>query len=436
MAGSPVAKGFWGAKAGQTTGVIMKKIIIAAAIAVFALSGGRALAEDPALHGFAQANYSADTDTVNPDGKKYKRLEERVQLRFDSSKDSYRLFLKGDIFYDHLDDAADAKAREAFVDRASEYWDMRLGRQVITWGVGDLVFINDVFPKDYEAFFAGRPMEYLKKGVDGVKVGLYPEAVSIEAVVIPFFEPNNFPGSDRFWLYDPMPAVTNRVVEEPVAKPPNTEVAVRAYRDVAGFDTSLYFYKGWYRTPSMRPDNLAAPSRITLFYPELYTYGLSLQKNAFNGVMSMEAGYYDSQDDKNGRDPFVPNSQVKVLAGYQRQLMEDLTAGVQYYGEYMRQYDVYEAARIQGFPKEPQYRQVASLRLTQLLLHQNMRLSWFSFYGITDRDYLLNPEARYNLTDNLWAAVGLMVFGGRSETTQFGSQDKNDNAYLQARYEF
>ncbi|MBI5885774.1 MAG: hypothetical protein HZB85_04235 [Deltaproteobacteria bacterium] len=414
----------------------MKKIIIAAALAVFVFSEGRALAEDPALHGFIQANYSADMDTANPDGKRYKRLEERVQLRLDSSKASYRLFLKGDLLYDHLDDAADAKAREAFVDRTSENWDLRLGRQVITWGVGDLVFINDVFPKDYEAFFAGRPMEYLKKGVDGVKVGLYPEAVSIEAVVMPFFEPNNLPSSSRFWLYDPMPGVTNRVAEEPVSKPANTEVAIRAYRDVAGFDTSVYFYKGWYRTPSMRPDDPAAPSRITLFYPELYTYGLSLQKSAFNGVISMEAGYYDSQDDRNGRDPFVPNSQVKALAGYQRQLMDDLTAGVQYYGEYMRQYGAYEAARIQGFPKEPQYRQVASLRLTQLLLHQNMRLSWFSFYGITDRDYLLNPEARYNLTDDLWAAVGLMVFGGRSDTTQFGSQDKNDNAYLQARYEF
>lgn len=414
----------------------MKKSIIAAAIVVLACAGGCALAEEPTVHGFAQANYSADTDTVNPDGKRYKRLEERVQLRLDSARDAYRLFLKGEVFYDHLDDGADAKAREAFVDRTAEYWDLRLGRQVITWGVGDLVFINDVFPKDYEAFFAGRPMEYLKKGVDGLKVGLYPEAVSIEAVVIPFFEPNTLPGSDRFWLYDPMPAVGNRVREEPVSKPANAEAAIRAYRDVAGFDTSIYFYKGWYRMPSMRPDSLSAPSRITLFYPELYTYGLSLQRSAGGGVLSMEGGYYDSPDDRNGTDPFVPNSQVKALAGYQRQLFEDLTAGVQYYGEYMRQYGAYERARLQGFPKEPGYRQVASLRLTQLLLHQNMRLSWFSFYGITDSDYLLNPEARYNFTDNLWAAVGLMVFGGRSETTQFGSQDKNDNAYLQARYEF
>jgi hypothetical protein len=41
---------------------------------------------------------------------------------------------------------------------------------IITWGVGDLLFINDVFPKDWESFFSGRPPEYLKLGVDGALV--------------------------------------------------------------------------------------------------------------------------------------------------------------------------------------------------------------------------------------------------------------------------
>lgn len=414
----------------------MKKIIIGAALIAAALITGSAHAGDALIHGFLQANYSADTASDNPDDKSYKRVEERAQLRLDASQDIYRLFLKGEVAYDHLDSATEGTVREAYVDRTSDNWDVRLGRQMITWGVGDLIFINDVFPKDYDAFFSGRPMEYMKKGVDGMKVGLYPELASIEAVVIPFFEPNGLPDSRRFWFYDPMPTVTNRVSDEPVSKPSNTEIALRAYRDVGGFDTSIYFYKGWYRTPSMQPDNLAAPSRITYVYPELYTYGLSLQKSAVGGVLSMEAGYYDSQDDSHGDNPLVPNSQAKAMAGYQRQLFEDFTAGVQYYGEYMTRYSAYERTRLQGFPKEPQYRQMASLRLTQLALHQNMRLTWFSFYGLTDRDYLLNPEVRYNFTDNFWAAAGMMVFGGRQDTTQFGSVDKNDNAYIQARYEF
>ena len=67
-----------------------------------------------------------------------------------------------------------------------------------------------MFPKDYEAFFSGRPMEYMKKGVDGVKIGYYPSFASFELITIPIFEPNNYPNAKRFYMFDPMPNVTNR----------------------------------------------------------------------------------------------------------------------------------------------------------------------------------------------------------------------------------
>ena len=34
--------------------------------------------------------------------------------------------------------------------------DIKVGRQILTWGTGDLLFINDMFPKDWQAFFIGR----------------------------------------------------------------------------------------------------------------------------------------------------------------------------------------------------------------------------------------------------------------------------------------
>ena len=41
--------------------------------------------------------------------------------------------------------------------------DLKFGRQVFTWGTGDYVFVNDLFPKDYVSFYIGRDDEYLKK---------------------------------------------------------------------------------------------------------------------------------------------------------------------------------------------------------------------------------------------------------------------------------
>lgn len=391
---------------------------------------------DYSVNGFLQGNYSFDTDISNPDGGDLKWAEERAQLKVEGVQEPVRLFFKADVFYDHIDKNAEVEMREAYIDLTRDRWDLRAGRQIITWGIGDLIFINDIFPKDYEAFFSGRPLEYLKKGVDAVKAGFYPDMASFEIVLIPFFEPNNFPESNRFWMFDPLPGVTDRSEKQPASTVNNTEVALRVYRDIAGFDTSLYLYRGFHREPSMLPDSLSSPSRVELIYPDLAVYGMSLQRSALGGVAGVEAGYYDSLDDRSGSDPLIPNSQTRFLLSYQRQIIEDLSVTVQYYGEYTHDYAEYERTRIASFPKEPRYRDLTSLRLTYLLLHQNMRLQWFSFWSPVDRDYLLNPEARYNFSDNFWAAIGANIFGGKEDTTQFGSLDRNDNLYMQARYEF
>ena len=410
----------------------VRLIIIASLIFLSA----HASASDISLHGFLQGNYSADTASSNPDGGDFKLAEERLQIKLDASKEPFHLFLKADAFYDHINEEPELELREGYLDFTSSKWDMRIGRQVITWGLGDLLFINDVFPKDYEAFFAGRPLEYLKKGVDGVKIGMYPGFASFELIAIPFFEPNHFPDSKRFWMFDPMPGVTDREREKPSVTLENTEVAIRAYRDIAGFDASLYFYRGFFRQPSMMPDNPMMPSKLTLFYPKLSEYGASLQGRALDGVLSLEAGYYDSRQDRNGTDPMMPNSQTRFLIGYQRQMWEDFTLGLQYYVEYMHEYSAYVSNQPSGFPKDRKYHDLTAVRLTQFLMHQTMRLSCFAFYSPSVGDYLLNPEIKYNFTDHIWVAIGANIFGGGNQASQFGQFAKDDNAYVQVRYEF
>jgi hypothetical protein len=391
---------------------------------------------DISLHGFLQGNYSFDAGKSNPDGGDFKWAEERLQLKLDASKEPFHLFLKAEAFFDHIDRQADLELREGYIDYTASNWDMRAGRQILTWGLGDLIFINDFFPKDYEAFFSGRPMEYLKKGVDGIKIGAYPDIASFELVIIPFFEPNNFPDPKRFWMFDPMVSVTDREKKEPATTLKNTEVAFRAYRDIAGYDASLYYYRGFFRQPSVMPDNPMMPAKLILFYPKLSVYGASLQGKALDGVVSLEAGYYDAREDRSGTDPMMPNSQTRFLLGYQRQLREDFTVNVQYYAEYMHDYAEYKNNLPPGFPQERRLHELVSVRFTQFLMHQTLRLSVFCFWSPSDGDYLVNPEVKYNFTDHIWAALGGMVFGNGKKWSQFGQFDKNDNVYFQLRYEF
>ena len=163
---------------------------------------------------------------------------------------------------------------------------------------------------------------------------------------------------------------------------------------------------------------------------------LSLQGAFANGVLSMEGGYYDSLDDRGGDDPTVVNSSARYLVGYSRQFWTDFTAGVQYYGEAMQDYGRYEDSLPAGFPKTDRLHQLVTLRLTQMLKYNTLRLGLFSFYSPDEEDWFIIPEVRYNMTDSLWTSVGVNLFGGRDSTTFFGQLDKNDNLYANLRYEF
>lgn len=389
--------------------------------AVFILASS-ALAEDWLWHGFLQGNYSVNTAEENPAGDGFKWVEERVQLNLEGKRDPYHLTIKTDVCYDHIDNEADIELREGYIDAISDNWDIRLGRQIITWGLGDLIFITDVFPKDYEAFYAGRPLEYLKKGVDSLKIGLYPSAVNLDVVIIPFFEPNTLARGERF--YNSM----NPSAKEPDVSLENTEAALRAYRNIGGLDASLYFYKGFSRMPSMTADG-------SFFYPKLSVYGASVEGRAGGGILGLEAGYYDSREDKGGDNPFVPNSSSRLMLTYQRQLMEDFSLGLQYYTEYMQKYSRYKTAIPASYAREDRLYQLSTMRLTRMLMHQNLMLSLFVFYSPSDGDYMISPEAKYKFTDKVWATVGGNIFGGNS-SGRFGRLNKNDNTYLQVRYEF
>lgn len=414
------------------------------AIAAFVAQADPASAQDDEsyeLHGFLLGSFAGRVTGERPaegDGGDFLLAEERLRLNFRAWADSvdFSFRLRSDFMYDAITGEASVNLREAYIDYAVRDFDFRLGRQVATWGVGDLLFINDVFPKDWVSFFSGRPMEYFKIGVDGLRTRYSSDVVNAEVFIIPFFEPDNPPSPDRFFLFDPFGSVSARDEEKPDATIGNTELGFRLYGNIADFDVSTYVYRGFWRKPSMRPDSITDPGHLTAFYPDLSVYGASAQGNAMGGVLSFEAGYYDSRDDRGGEDPLVPNSQVSLLAGYQKQLRDDASLGIQYYAEIMKDHAAYQASLPAGMPVQRAYRDVVTLRLDRFLEHQTWKLSLMSFYGPADGDYLIEPQVSYKLSDVLSATLGANIFGGKHEWTSLGQFDRNDNIYLSVRYDF
>jgi len=141
-------------------------------------------------------------------------------------------------------------------------------------------------------------------------------------------------------------------------------------------------------------------------------------------------------DDRGGKDPGIDNSQSRFLIGYQKAFPEDFTVGMQYYCELMHQYSQYKDNRPSAFAKKAQLHQYITLRLTKLLKYQTLKLSLFTFYSPDEKDFLIIPEASYNLTDDLLGVIGMNIFTGVDDNTTFGQHKKDSNIYVTVRYSF
>ena len=393
------------------------------------------------IGGFAQVNYAARvTGTPCGPGEPCDFLlgDERLQLKAEGVSEQGRssFAAKVDLFQDALQNRTATEVREAFVDLTGKNAALRVGRQIVTWGVGDLLFANDIFPKDWVALFTGRPMEYLKLGSDALKLDLHSGALDAEIVLMPFFQPDRYPTPDRLLLTDPFPPGLPRLAEVKEQSLHDVELAGKLSRYLSDWGLSLYGARTFYRSPAMALDDPAAPSAVRVFFPRLDVYGASATGSLLGGVAGLEGAYWAAAEDRSGANPAIENSMLKGLAGYSYPLWKDATIGLQGYVEWFLDYGAYRAALPAGFPARDERRWLATARLTQLIWNQTLTGNLFAFWGVTDHDGYLIPSVRYAATDNVWLEVGGNVFVGRDSHTMFGSLDRNDNAYATMRYSF
>lgn len=391
------------------------------------------------FHGFVLVMSSGRLLDEHPEGSRSQRFflfEERLRLELDAwaARGALALHLEGDAIHDELSASPDSFLREAFLDFRHGPFDLRAGRQIVTWGVGDLVFINDVFPKDWNSFFTGRPTEYLKRGVDGARLRYSSGPVNVELLAIPEFAPDVLPPPSELFQFDPLPGVVPGGQRRPEVDFQDPEFALRLYRRVGGFDVSAYFYDGLSRTPARSLHPSDGTTTAIEFYPRVTTAGASTQGNALGGVVSLEAGIHDFSLESNLVTPGVPESRRMWLLGYRTEILEDFSIGVQYLATQDHRRNVASPPGRDGVGPSS-YRDLVTFRLERLLRYQTLRLTALGFYSVSDGDFLWRPELSNRFSDRVSLTLGANVFGG-SESTFFGQLDRNDAVYLSARFDF
>ena len=412
------------------------KLIIAVLILIAAVSTPTR-AEELYLGGFLQGLYGGGIDNSNPTSSEMTASETRLQLKLESFSDGAEFFGRLDFVYDDFyTPSYDLELREGYTKfRIGDNLDFKIGRQIVTWGTGDLIFINDLFAKDYQSFFTGRDDQYLKAPHNALRVEYYNSLGTFTAVYSPRFTPNRIPTGERLSYFSPMAGTItggdDAIFEGrmPEAKFKNGEFAGRFSRYFGSADIALYAYHGFYKNPvGMDMANMAA------YYPELNVYGASLRLPILGGIAWLESGYYDSRDDGDGGDPTIPNSQISSLAGFERQVKSNLTVNIQYQNKTMLDYDIYKSNLGPGMVELDEKYHLITARLMQLLKMETITVSAFGFYSPSHEDFYGRFSVNYKYTDALTLGIGANIFDGKEEYTDFGAFSLNDNVYLKITY--
>jgi len=312
---------------------------------------------------FVETRYGARI--YNQDYEKNTSIAE-ARLHSEASYDAslFSTQFSADFIYDNVLDhiSQDYESGEGYIDlreanisfSPADFMDVKMGRQIVTWGTGDLLFINDIFPKDWNAFFIGRDDAYLKAPSDALKTSLYSSYVNFDVVYMPNHESSRYIDGSRLSFYSPMLSDISGQ-DDAILKAKNEyddEVAVRAYKNLGSAELAAYYFKGFYQTPQ------GMDAYGNFIFPKLEEYGASLRSPFLGGIASLEAGYYNSLQDSSGSNPAIINSQFKYLIGFEKEVWSEFTLGAQFYVEHMQDYDNYLANLPLGSVIEDENRQV------------------------------------------------------------------------------
>jgi len=375
--------------------------------------------------------------------------EARLQTKYKHQVDSLTLNCQVDFVLDPVLDQYAIKLKEGtgFVDFRilnltiipSNNMDLIVGRQTLSWGTGDLMYINNLFPKDWRSLYIGRDESYLNAPTDAIKMGFYSLYINMDFAYVPMFDSDRVPTGERFSYYNPV--LGKRVGQEYAMDIhrrndlfKEDEWATRIYNTINDFEFALYLYNGYWKSPGG-----LEPVTMRAYYPKLNVYGFSVQGPVINGVACFEMGLYESKDDKGGNNPLVNNSQLRMLFGYRFDLPNQIQLSTQYYIEIMRDHMNYQRALANALPNEPpadEGRHVITARLAQQLMEPNVNISLLAYYCPTDTDLYIRPTVQYIVNEFFTLVGGANFFVGNEDHTYWGQYERDSNIYGGMQYRF
>ena len=313
--------------------------------------------------------------------------------------------------------------------------DLRVGKQIITWGRADALNPTDVLtPKDF-TLLSARDEEERRIGTAALKANYYRGDYTLSLIWLPIFNPSTIP------LTAP-PGF--QITEDKRSQGRWTEQGFAAKLDHTGgdFDWSVSYYYGLDVIPT---GHSTTPTLTELTHNRIHMVGADFAKNLGRFGVRGEGAYVHTQD-PDGTNIDVKNPYVYYVLGVDHDVTEDLNINLQAYQRFIINYQ--DMFKIQ----DPAVRNIAVLNVIfqqqmdriQEGLSGRIKAQWWNdtleaellgVWNANRSDFFVRPSVSYAFTDRWKGFMGWDVFNGRKESLN-GFLQNNSAFFAELRATF
>lgn len=309
-----------------------------------------------------------------------------------------------------LKDRTGFQLREAYAYYSDDHWDMRAGRQIITWGVADGLRLTDVIsPMDYTEFLA-QDYDDIRMPVGALRLRYSREKWCFEAVAVPVSSFFDLPtDTENPWSVGQIP-----IGDEPKRKLCNMEYGGRLSVFLSGVDFSLSALHTYNKMPVVC-NGVGEYRRMTMLGADV-----SVPVGQFV-VRGEVAEYLDEAQSAMGVSEVPRAASTNALVGVDWYAGNDWSLSAQYSHKYVALGDIRHTG-------------LATVRVSKDLLHNTLALQTFAYIDVTNGGVFNRLSADYALNDQLHAIIGYDYF--HADRGMFSVYDKNSELFFKLKYSF
>lgn len=381
------------------------------------------------IKGFADTYHAVRTESPNDWMSSRTRLRGELSV----SKNNSELFFSANAVYNSLiPEYSGFNIRELYVSQQTGAFDIRAGRQIITWGVADALRITDlVSPMDYSEFLA-QDYDDIRIPENALRVKFSKSSFAFEAIAVPVIETFELPfDRNNPWAVSVTGNDSVLSAEKTDFKIKNAEFGGRLSWFLSGVDFSVCALRTFNKMPvfEMKYDSESQKVILSPKHKRMTMAGCDISLPLGKFVLRGElAEYFGEAQQPDIYNETVCKNTTNALLGIDIYPGNDWNVSLQYAHKYIGGYD--HNSGISSYRSSG----TATVRISKDLFRNTLNVNTFAYIDVTNGGVYDRTTFDYSVNDMLHIALGFDYFN--ADKGMFKMYDKNSEIFAKVKMSF